>query len=89
MGDFVLLFVVCFCLVCFEFFFCTDVGVVVSTVIHKFTVDSEIHDLRTDIVEEILGMRSQDETVRVFREVCFEPDHCLKIEMVRRFIQQQ
>ena len=88
-GDFVLLFVVCFCLVCFEFFFCTDVGVVVSTVVDEFTIDGEIHDLRTDIVEEILRMRCQDETVWIFRKIRLEPDYSFKIEMVRGFIQQQ
>jgi hypothetical protein len=29
----------------------------------------------------------QDETVGVFREVCFEPDYGLEIKMVGRFIQ--
>jgi hypothetical protein len=88
-GDFVLLFVVCFDLICFEFFFCTDVGVVVSTVVHEFAIDGKIHDLRADIVEEILRMGGEDETMGIFREISFEPDHRFEIEMVGRFVQQQ
>jgi hypothetical protein len=87
--DFILLFVVGFRLVCFEFFLCADVGVVVSAVVDEFTVDGEVHDLITYVVEEILGVGCQNETMRVFRKVCFEPDDCFKIEMVCGFVEQQ
>ena len=89
MGDFILLFIICFCLICFEFFFCTNVGIVISSVVDKFTIDGEIHDLRTDIVEEILRMGSENETMWVFRQVCFKPHYCFKIKMIRRFIEQE
>jgi hypothetical protein len=85
-GDFVLLFVVCFGLICFEFVFRTDISVVVSTVVHEFTIDGKIHDLRADVVEEILRMGGEDKTMGIFREISFEPDHRFEIEMVGRLM---
>lgn len=87
--DFVLLLVVCFGLICLQLLFCADVGVVVATVVDQFAVDGEIHDLGTDVVEEVLRVGGKDETVRVFGEVCFKPDDGFKIEMVRGFVQYQ
>lgn len=89
MCDFVLLFVICFGLVGFQFLFRADIGVVVSTIVDQFAVDCEVHDLGTDVVEEVLGVGGKDKTMRVLGEVCFKPDYRFEIKMVGRFIQYQ
>lgn len=89
MGNLILLFVVCFNLICFEFIFCADVGVVVTTVVDEFAVDGKIHDLITDVVEKVLGVGCEDETMRIFREICLEPYYRFKVQMVCRFVEQQ
>jgi hypothetical protein len=70
MGDFILLLVVCFGLVGFELFLCADVGVIVTAIVDEFTIDGEVHDLIADIIQKVLRVGCQDETMWVFGEIC-------------------
>lgn len=87
--DFFLLLVVRLHLVHFVFLLCSHVHSVVTRVVDQFLLGRQIHDVRTDRVHEILGVRCDNEDVVIRRQVRFEPHHSTEIEMVSGFVKQK
>lgn len=66
-----------------------DVGGVVTDIVDKLRLVSEVHDVRVDGVYEILRMRCDDEDVVVGGEVRFEPNDDAEIQVIGRFAKQE
>jgi hypothetical protein len=87
--NFILLLLVRFHLVDLVLLLCPDISRVVASVVRKFLLWRQIHDVRADGVHEILGVGRDDENVVVGREICFEPNNGAEIQVVRGFVQEQ
>ncbi len=49
----------------------------------------DMQDLVDDGIEEIAVMRDQQQHTRVAFQPALQPDHCIEIQVVSRFIKQQ
>lgn len=89
MCDLLLLLMIRLHLIYLVFGFCSDICRVITTIVHELLLHCQIHDVRTDGVHEILGMRREDEDMVVCGEIRLEPDDRSEIEMVSRLIKEE
>lgn len=89
MGNFLLLFCVCFHLVYLVLLSCFNIGRIITGVVGKLLLQSEIHDIRANGVHEILRMGGDDEDMVISRKVSFQPNDGAEVQMISRFIEEE
>lgn len=87
--DFLLLLVVCLHLVDLVLLLGTDVGGVVTTVVHELLLLCQVHHVGADSVHEVGRVRGENKNVVVGGKVSLEPDDGSEIQVGGRLVKQQ
>jgi hypothetical protein len=74
---------------CATHLLCLDELVVVTRVVYELALVREVNHVCADTVEEILGVRNEEENAGVVGELILQPHAGLHVQMVGRLVEEK